>query len=201
MFILRYMTVEDIPAVLEIDRLSFASPWSQRSYEFELYDNANAHMIVLVAPPSGGVSGANGAGQIVGYAGMWMIDGEAHVSTLAVHPDWRGQRLGEVLLAGLLSRAMIDRAEYSVLEVRVSNAPAIALYQKYEYVIVGRRKGYYRDNSEDAFLMHLAPLDGAYHARFTDRVRRLSATVRHLNLLTQPDRHRPATRPRSDYDD
>jgi ribosomal-protein-alanine N-acetyltransferase len=201
MFILRYMTVEDIPAVLEIDQLSFASPWSQRSYEFELYDNANAHMIVLVAPASDGMNGANGAGQIVGYGGMWMIDGEAHVSTLAVHPDWRGQRLGEVLLAGLLSRAMIDRAEYSVLEVRVSNAPAIALYRKYEYVVVGRRKGYYRDNSEDAFLMHLAPLDGAYHVRFADRVRQLSATVRHLNLLTQPDRHRPATRPRSDYDD
>lgn len=176
MYILRYMTMADIPQVLEIDRLSFALPWSQRSYEFEINDNPNGHMVVLAGPEPD---------QIIGYGGMWMIDGEAHISTIATHPDQRGRKLGEVLLAGMLSRALVDNAEYSVLEVRVSNAPAIALYQKYEYEIVGRRKGYYRDNNEDAFLMHLAPMDVAYHARFAERLRRLGEQVAYLNLLAQ----------------
>lgn len=176
MYILRYMTVADIPQVLEIDRLSFALPWSQRSYEFEINDNPNGHMVVLSGPE---------LDDIAGYGGMWMIDGEAHISTIATHPDVRGRNLGEALLAGMLSRAMLDDAEYSVLEVRVSNTPAIALYEKYEYEIVGRRKGYYRDNNEDAYLMHLAPMDAAYHARFAERLRRLGEQVAYLNLLAQ----------------
>jgi [ribosomal protein S18]-alanine N-acetyltransferase len=176
MYILRYMTVEDIPQVLEIDRLSFALPWSPRSYEFEINDNPNGHMVVLAGP---------GLDDIAGYGGMWMIDGEAHISTIATHPDVRGHNLGEALLAGMLSRAILDNAEYSVLEVRVSNVPAISLYEKYEYEVVGRRKGYYRDNNEDAYLMHLAPIDAAYHARFAERLRRLSEQVSYMNLLAQ----------------
>lgn len=184
MYILRYMTVADISQVLEIDRLSFALPWSQRSYEFEINDNPNGHMIVLAGPD---------LDRIAGYGGMWMIDGEAHISTIATHPDLRGRNLGEALLAGMLSRAILDDAEYAVLEVRVSNVPAIALYEKYEFTIVGRRKGYYRDNNEDAYLMHLAPMDAAYHARFAERLRRLGEQVAYLNLLAQatdrPPRH------------
>src|SRR6185295_10351130 len=110
---------------------------------------------------------------IAGYGGFWLIEGESHVSTIAVHPTYRGRGLGEVLLAGMLSRSMLLKAEYSVLEVRVTNNSAINLYKKYEYEVVGERKNYYRDNNENAYLMHLAPLDDSYAARMAQRLGKL----------------------------
>src|SRR5579871_913712 len=157
---LRYMGLDDISQVVEVDKLSFPLPWSARSYTFEISDNTSAHMIALEAisepSPNGGILGAlkrlgkpPGNAKIAGYGGFWFITGEAHISTIAVHPDYRGRGLGELLLAGMLLRSVDLKAEYCVLEVRVSNAPAISLYRKYEFEIVGRRKRYYRDNNED----------------------------------------------------
>ncbi len=196
MYRLRYMRVEDIPQVVEIDRLSFPMPWAARSYVFEIRDNNAGHMIVVEAlpqhPPAGGLrsvfqrmTAPAAAPLIVGYGGFWLIEGEAHVSTIAVHPDYRGRGLGEVLLAGMLARSMALKAEYSVLEVRVSNESALNLYRKYEYQIVGQRKNYYRDNNEDAYLMHLAPLDEAYQTRFNERLKSLRERVPYGDLLTQ----------------
>jgi ribosomal-protein-alanine N-acetyltransferase len=198
MYTLRYMTPDDIPQVLEIDKLSFASPWPERSYTFEINDNKNAHMIALVGlPDSVSSNGQKAEPIIIGYGGMWLIDGEAHISTIAVHPDYRGRGLGEVLLTGMLARAMSLDSQYSILEVRVSNQAAINLYKKYEYVIVGRRKRYYRDNNEDAFLMHLAPLNRSYQARFQEHVYRLKMRVTYVNQLA-PTGESPASQvPRS----
>jgi ribosomal-protein-alanine N-acetyltransferase len=190
------MRVEDIPQVVEIDRLSFPMPWAARSYVFEIRDNNAGHMIVVEAlpqhPAAGGLrsvfqrlTAPAAAPIIVGYGGFWLIEGEAHVSTIAVHPDYRGRGLGEVLLAGMLARSMALKAEYSVLEVRVSNESALNLYRKYEYQIVGQRKNYYRDNNEDAYLMHLAPLDEAYKMRFNERLKSLRERVPYGDLLTQ----------------
>ncbi|MFN7210900.1 MAG: ribosomal protein S18-alanine N-acetyltransferase [Aggregatilineales bacterium] len=175
MYTLRYMRLGDIPPVMAIDQLAFSTPWSANSYLFEINDNRSAHMVVLERagePPC-----------IVGYGGMWLIEGEAHISTIATHPDWRGLGLGEVLLGGMVRRGMALGATYSVLEVRVSNVPAINLYRKYEFQIVSLRKGYYRDNNEDAYLMHLAPLDAAYAERFAARWRALQARVAFSDLL------------------
>jgi ribosomal-protein-alanine N-acetyltransferase len=94
---------------------------------------------------------------LAGYGGCWLIAGESHVSTLAVHPAYRGRGLGEALLVGMLRRAINLGGEYSVLEVRVSNLTAQALYRKYEYETIGRRGAIYRDNGEDAFLMEVRP--------------------------------------------
>lgn len=193
---LRYMGLDDISQVVEVDKLSFPLPWSARSYNFEISDNTSAHMIALdvIAEPSpnGGILGAlrrlgkpTGNSRIAGYGGFWFITGEAHISTIAVHPDYRGRGLGELLLAGMLLRSVDLKAEYCVLEVRVSNAPAISLYRKYEFEIVGRRKRYYRDNNEDAFLMHLAPLDEAYQGRLNERVEKLKARVNYSDMLTK----------------
>jgi len=194
------MRHEDIQQVVEVDKLSFPLPWSSRSYLFEINDNDSAHMVVLEtdATPrkSNGLlgvlrrlSGPLPTETIAGYGGFWLIDGEAHISTIAVHPGFRGRGLGEVLLAGMLARSMALKAEYSVLEVRVSNATAINLYRKYEFEVVGRRKGYYRDNNEDAFLMHLAPMDDAYCTRFAERVATLKKQVAYSDLFTaQPVR-------------
>ncbi|MFQ3535768.1 MAG: ribosomal protein S18-alanine N-acetyltransferase [Aggregatilineales bacterium] len=176
MYTLRYMRLQDIPHVMAIDQLAFSTPWSMNSYVFEINDNHSAHMIVLEQ--------ADETSLIVGYGGMWVIEGEAHISTIATHPHWRGQGLGEVLLAGMVLRSMALGATYSVLEVRVSNVPAINLYRKYEFQIVSVRKGYYRDNNEDAYLMHLVALDAAYAERFAQRWRALQMRVAFTDLLS-----------------
>ncbi len=196
-YVLRYMRMDDIPQVVEVDKLSFPMPWSARSYAFEIGDNDNGHMLVVELPSQAHeASGlmnvihrlrgqSTPPGAIVGYGGFWLIEGESHISTIAVHPAYRGYNLGELLLAGMLERSMALRAEYSVLEVRVSNESAIKLYRKYEFDVVGHRKSYYRDNNEDAYLMHLAPLDEAYKARFAERMSNLRARIAYQNLLAQ----------------
>ena len=95
-------------------------------------------------------------GAIVGYGGLWKIEGEAHVSTIATHPDWRGHGFGEILLAGMFGKALRLNAEFIVLEVRVSNAVAQSLYRKYGFCRFGRKKNYYRNDKEDAWDMRVA---------------------------------------------
>jgi len=91
--------------------------------------------------------------RIVGFAGMWLMLDEAHVTTIGVKRDLRGQGLGEVLFATLLDIAMHLGARRATLEVRVSNYPAQALYRKYGFHEEGIRRRYYSDNNEDALIM------------------------------------------------
>jgi ribosomal-protein-alanine N-acetyltransferase len=98
---------------------------------------------------------------VIGYSGFWFIIDEAHISTIAVHPDWRGQRVGESLFVSILEQALQLGAVTATLEVRVTNERAQRLYRKYQFEVVGRRKHYYRDNGEDALLM-TAELGGDY---------------------------------------
>lgn len=197
-YILRPMRLEDIPQVVAIDRESFPTPWSSRTYAFEINNNESSQMVVLEAPvirpPNSNGLGRMfrrlwheapaSAGTVVGYGGCWLITGEAHISTIAVHPDYRGKGLGELLLIGMLQRALNLGGEYSVLEVRVSNEPAQALYRKHEYVIVGRRTGYYRDNGEDAYLMEVRPLDEGYQQRLTERTLALRQRINFVDQFT-----------------
>ena len=83
-------------------------------------------------------------GDILGYGGLWKIEGEAHISTIAIHPANRGLGYGEILLAGMFGKALQLNAEFIVLEVRVSNSVAQALYKKYGFNRVARKKNYYR---------------------------------------------------------
>jgi ribosomal-protein-alanine N-acetyltransferase len=103
---------------------------------------------------------------LVGYAGFWQIEDEAHISTITVHPKWRGNKLGELLLWKMIDLAIHDGADKVTLEVRVSNAVAKALYKKYRFRKVGKRRNYYRDNNEDAHVMMLEPLDDEFMAQF-----------------------------------
>jgi ribosomal-protein-alanine N-acetyltransferase len=144
--VIRRMTLEDLAEVLQIDRLSFPLPWSERSYRFELTENPASHMLVAVRQDGG-------RPRVVGYAGFWMLVDEAHISTLAVHPDCRRAGLGAELLRRVLDDAARSGAEMATLEVRVSNQAAVNLYHKFGFQIVGRRTRYYRDNGEDALLM------------------------------------------------
>ena len=185
--ILRRMRREDIPQVVEIDRQAFPMPWSTNVYHYELDHNPLSVMVSLAlagemspAPPLSGLggwlrrllgtNGTSGPAQVIaGYGGFWFSRQEAHISTIAVRPDWRGHGLGEVLLAGMVRRALFMEAKVISLEVRVSNEPAIALYRKYDFARFGIKRGYYRDNNEDAFDLRVSPVDALYHQRFAAR--------------------------------
>ncbi len=159
---IRPMERDDIPQVVAIDQLSFPLPWSATAYEYELTQNKNSHFMVALAPPAptawwprlAGWAGLRPADSpVVGYGGFWFIIDEAHISTIAVHPAWRGQGIGEQLLVAMLERALGLGAVSATLEVRVGNTTAQSLYRKYAFEVVGRRRRYYRDNGEDALLM------------------------------------------------
>lgn len=166
---LRYMERRDIPAVVEIDKASFEPPWPPRSYHYEIGESNVSYMLVLEKTVEEEVTGikrllsslrgddspTEEARIIVGYGGLWKIVDEAHVSTIASHPEFRGNSYGEILLAGMIRRSIALEAEYIVLEVRVSNAIAQALYHKYRFEIVGTKKNYYRHDNEDAYAMRL----------------------------------------------
>lgn len=151
--IIREMKVEDLPTVLEIDRLSFPIPWSERTYRFELNDNQAAQLKVAEVLEEGIL-------RVIGYVGFWFIVDEAHISTLAVHPAYRGQGIGEQLLQDALNAAVTRGAQVATLEVRVSNDAALNLYRKFGFEVIGERPRYYRDNNEDALLMILNDING-----------------------------------------
>jgi len=157
------MQLADIPRVLEIERQSFPTPWPHDAYTHELKENRLAAYLV-----------ARVAREIVGYAGMWIIMDEAHITTIAVDPPHRGQRIGERLLVGLIEAALQRRARWMTLEVRKSNATAQALYKKYGFREIGVRKGYYSDNREDAIVMWTGNL---WEPEFQDRVKSLRARL------------------------
>jgi len=150
----------DIAQVVEIDQLSFPLPWSAAAYRYELAQNEAAHFVVALDAASearppwlGWLARRPTPRQVVGYSGFWYIVDEAHISTIAVHPIWRGRGVGESLLVNMLARALDLGAVAMTLEVRVSNYTAQKLYRKFWFEHVGRRKHYYRDNDEDALLM------------------------------------------------
>ncbi|MGH2521165.1 MAG: ribosomal protein S18-alanine N-acetyltransferase [Anaerolineales bacterium] len=168
------MELADIPQVVAIDRLSFPNPWSANSYRHELSENIASHFKVALDPaPALARPGllARLIGQqeltprrVVGYVGFWFVVDEVHISTIAVHPDWRGRGVGEQLLVAVLRSAVQLNATQATLEVRVSNAAAQNLYRKYGFAEAGYRKRYYRDNNEDALLMTVR-LDEAQRAK------------------------------------
>jgi ribosomal-protein-alanine N-acetyltransferase len=145
------MRVADIPRVMVIENQVFPTPWPAHAFQYELTKNPVAHCYVLERKQ-----------ELLGYACLWLIVDEAHISTLAVAQSWRGRGLGELLLLALIRRAMALGAVMATLEVRATNQVAQALYAKFRFQVVGRRKRYYTDNREDALIMTAEPLDEAY---------------------------------------
>ena len=153
------MRVDDLPAVQAIERASFTTPWPPHAYRNEIESNRMATYLV-----------ARADGDLVGYAGVWMLVDEAHITTFAIHPRWRRRRIGERLLLALLDLAAERHAREATLEVRLSNLAARRLYEKYGFRPVGLRPNYYSDDGEDALIMTTEPLDGR---RMRERIGRL----------------------------
>lgn len=147
---IRRMTLQDVEEVMVVERRSFTAPWSRQAFMTELVDNQFARYVV-----------AEHNGRVVGYAGVWIIIDEGHVTNIAVDPDYRGLHLGETLLRSLMSICLAQGGRRMTLEVRVTNHVAQQLYRKLGFEGVGVRKGYYTDNNEDALIMwaDLPPLE------------------------------------------
>jgi SSU ribosomal protein S18P alanine acetyltransferase (EC 2.3.1.-) len=152
------MHVSDLPKCWPLIRFRFRT-LDGAILSVRVAGDRNAHFLVayLAEPLSGAawldrLLGRGPRRQVVGYGGLWVVADEAHINTLAVHPEWRRRNIGERLLQALLDKASALHASSATLEVRVSNLAAQRLYQKFGFVEVGRRKRYYRDG-EDALLM------------------------------------------------
>lgn len=145
--LIRKMTLEDVPGVIDLDHKSFSLPWPERSFRFELTANPASRCWV-----------AELDGKLVGMIVVWLIIDEAHVATLATHPDFRRRGIGTKLLSHALRHMIEEGARSSFLEVRESNFSAQEMYRKFGYEASGRRPHYYKDNGEDAILMNLASL-------------------------------------------
>ena len=143
----RRMELEDVPAVHEIDVLSFSLPWPERSFRFEVTENPASRGWVVECD-----------GRIIAALVLWLIVDEAHIATIATHPDFRRQGIGERLMLHALLSAREEGALRAFLEVRAGNLGAQALYKKYGFVVDGIRPRYYQDNNEDAILMSLDDL-------------------------------------------
>ncbi|MDW8320039.1 MAG: ribosomal protein S18-alanine N-acetyltransferase [Armatimonadota bacterium] len=135
------MQAEDVPPIMDIERMCFRTPWHENAFYNELYHRSACYLAAKVN------------GRVVGYAGMWVIMDEAHITTLAVHPHYRRQHIGERLLLALLEYAIARRARHATLEVRENNVAAQRLYSKYGFYTVAIRKGYYADTGENALIM------------------------------------------------
>ncbi|WML50178.1 ribosomal protein S18-alanine N-acetyltransferase [Neobacillus sp. PS3-34] len=140
--VFRFMKEEDIDQILNIEHLSFATPWSKEAFYNELYQNQFAVYIVLEE-----------GGKIIGYCGVWIVLDEAHVTNVAVLPEYRGRKFGDALMRKLIEVAKEKGARTMTLEVRVTNHIAQSLYRKMGFQNGGIRKNYYTDNQEDALVM------------------------------------------------
>jgi ribosomal-protein-alanine N-acetyltransferase len=150
------MRLADVESIGELEQVCFPAPWSTSAYRHELQHNRLSSYWVI--RPAGRDALAT-LPPILAYGGYWLMAHEAHIATIATHPQWRRRKLGEWLLLEMIAQARSCGAHSATLEVRVNNLAAQALYEKLGFVEVGVRKRYYRDNGEDARLMTLFNLD------------------------------------------
>ena len=137
------MQKTDLDDVISIEAKAYGEHhWSKDSFMSELSNDLAKYF-----------SAFNTDGQLIGYCGCWQILEEAHITNIAVSPDYRRKYIGEALLTTIIDECYRNMAKYITLEVRVSNTPAISLYEKYGFKSLGARKGYYQDNNEDALIM------------------------------------------------
>ena len=191
------MTMADVPRVIEIERLAYPSTWPPSAYRKELQDNRWAHYIVLrdkkIAEENLAVAAQEpekprrlfplsllpgrqsttlpspGLASIIGFAGLWLMVDEAHITTIAMHPSYRRLGLGEYMLVSLIDIAYSIGAKWVTLEVRVTNYTAQNLYRKYGFHEAGVRHRYYSDNTEDALIMWTDEINSpAYKQKFQE---------------------------------
>ncbi|HIK03385.1 MAG TPA: ribosomal protein S18-alanine N-acetyltransferase [Trichormus sp. M33_DOE_039] len=162
---LKSLTPDDLGAILELDQACFSGLWTLEGYQREL-DSPNSDLLGIFAPHS--------STSLLGMGCFWTILEEAHITIVAVHPQYQGQGLGQALIYSLLKTASDRNLERATLEVRASNQAAISLYQKFEFKTAGRRRGYYQDNGEDALILWLSDLQ---HPSFQEKLQQWHSMI------------------------
>lgn len=172
---IRPMVVEDIPTVRAIELDVFPTPWPSNAYHRELTANRSAHYSCLW-----------NESDIVAYGGLWSVGEEAHVTTIGVRRSDQGRGLGKMMFAALVNQSYSLGANFVSLEVRPTNETAIRLYETFGFKVMGRRRGYYTDNGEDAMVMWS---DLIHAPRFKERFLRLAGQleVEGLGPLPAPE--------------
>ena len=149
----RPMRVEDLEQVLAIERLSFPLPWSRASFVREIREIDNSHLLVVTEDDGGTGSPEDSKCEVMGYACWWEVADECHITNFAVAPAHRRKGAGDFLLERILEDARARGLLRATLEVRLGNAAAIALYEKWGFTAAAMRPRYYPDNREDALVM------------------------------------------------
>ncbi|MCS7254193.1 MAG: ribosomal protein S18-alanine N-acetyltransferase [Armatimonadota bacterium] len=144
------MQMSDLDEVMELEQLCFTQPWTRGMFESDLRQSELTYYIV-----------ARLKSRVIGYAGMWVAGGEAHITTIAVHPDFRRKGIGSRLMRTLLEEALRRGAKWAVLEVRQSNKAAQQLYKKWGFKLAGIRRHYYSNPIEDALIFKLPHIEEA----------------------------------------
>lgn len=140
--ILREMLIDDLDDIMDIEKVAFTTPWSRKAFTMEITENLLAKYIV-----------AEIDSKVVGYAGIWLILDEGHITNIAVSNVYRGQGIGKYLMMGLIDFCKKSKIQNMTLEVRKSNIVAQNLYKKYGFLDCGIRPNYYADDHEDAVIM------------------------------------------------
>ena len=148
--ILRPAETRDVAQIAEIEKICFATPWTEDAIYKEIASNPLAHYII------GEIDGV-----VAGYVGFWQILDEGHITNVAVRPEFRNNHIGTALIAIMIEIGQQLGITRYTLEVRSSNEPAKALYRNFGFKEAGLRKGYYEDNGEDAVIMWRDPLEPA----------------------------------------
>ena len=142
-FVIRKMTCQDIPALLEVETDVFTTTWSEQAFLDEYNNPLTTYLLICEQQ------------QVIGYAGFWLVVHEAQITNVAVKQNWQGLGLGRELMQALIKEARKQKAQSISLEVRASNLVAQNLYTSLGFQEVGIRPGYYLDNQENALLMQL----------------------------------------------
>jgi len=145
-YFIRRMKVTDLAAVRTIESLSFSNPWSETTFRGEIQNTSISFPLVVVRKPED---------MVIGYIIFWHIRDDVQINNIAVHPDYRSKGIGEALMRHVIDKVREKEAAFMTLEVRPSNAEAVALYKKLGFEILGTRKNYYTNPNEDAYLMGL----------------------------------------------
>lgn len=148
---LKAITPPMLNYVLELDQLCFGGLWTLEGYQREL-DSPNSVLLGLFSQKTLLATSLDST-PLLGLGCFWMILDEAHITLLAVHPDYQRQGLGQALFLALLQFASDRGMERATLEVRASNESALSLYHKFGFKTAGRRRHYYKDTNEDALIL------------------------------------------------
>ena len=180
-FVVEPMRVEQLDQVRRIERACFPTPWPRNAYRREIEKNERAHYLVVRTTSEPGATpkrrqfplslfslGRSDARDVVAYCGVWVMLDDAHITTIAVDPDYRRLGLGQLLIVQMARIALQARATRMTLEVRMSNEHAQALYRKYGFSDGGVRPRYYSDDFEDALIMRSEKLDSCSFAERID---------------------------------